>query len=261
MNRILQLTSYIVLLTTFSFMAQAIDKEKITLALIDDPNVNLYTKWLHLVYSDALTRLNIDFSYVVMPAIRSSKMTDIGKVDGETARVATYGTAHPNMIRIEEPIFTANLSAYSNDQSIKINAWKDIQNSQYTVEYYRGIYLTHKRLTGYISSDRLTNSSTPSESLHKLIRPKNRGKIDLYIGVEQFTTELLTRPEFIGSNIQMIAHLENISFYGYLHQRHHDLAIKLAEVFRQMKSEGLLQTYFKQARQFIRSQQNNLHPK
>lgn len=81
-----------------------------------------------------------------------------------------------------------------------------------------------------------------------------RGRIDIYIGTKELTTELLATAAFVNSNILITSTLEEFLFYGYLHKSHSDLAIKLAEIFRQMKSEGKLKDYQIQAKQFIQQQ-------
>ncbi|WP_254303989.1 hypothetical protein [Shewanella sp. VB17] len=234
----------ITLFISFSATSQATEKKHITFAFYTDPNTNLYGKWADLIYTDAFSRLGIDFSYVVLPAIRASKMADLGRVDGEGGRIGTYVEQHPNLIRIDEPIVDGSLSAYAHNPAIKIQSWQDIQNSQYKVEYYRGMALAHQLLPKYVPQDRLTNSSTPGESLRKMLRDR----IDIYIDSNLLTRELLQTPEFIDKNIKMIAILETTSTYGYLHKRHSELAIKLADVFRQMKSEGKFKDYFQQAK-------------
>ncbi|NRD72326.1 hypothetical protein HQQ94_03525 [Shewanella sp. VB17] len=249
MHQTLKNTVYL-LLTISSFMVHTSERQQITFAFFNDPNSNLYAKWITLVYTDAFSQLDIDFAYSVMPALRASNMVDLGKVDGEPIRVANYATKHPNLVRIEEPLITANLSVFTYDPSIVIHSWKDLQNSQYNVEYYRGMSLAHQRLSQYIKPNRLSDSSSPAQSLRKLLR----GRIDVYIDTDLLTKELLASPEFSNSHIQMVAKLEAFSSYGYLHQRHTELAIQLAGVLRQMKSENKLNAYFKQAKQSIKLQ-------
>ncbi|NRD72323.1 hypothetical protein HQQ94_03510 [Shewanella sp. VB17] len=239
-----------IILALLSSTVQGVDRQKITFACYLDPNTNFYTKWGELVYTDALSRLNIDFSCSIMPAIRASRMVDLGKIDGEMSRVSTYGAKHPNLIRIEEPLVIDKLSAFVSNPSISIQSWKDLQNSQYNIEYYRGMALAHQRLTQYINPDRLSNSSSPEQSLRKLLR----GRIDIYIDSNMNLFNLLMTPEFTDSNIKMIAILEESTTYGYLHQHHRELAVKLAVVFRQMKAEGLFDAYYQQAKEFVDSQ-------
>lgn len=251
MHYFIKRISLIIILIAASLAVQATDSKVIKLAFLANPNTDLYTKWLHLIYNDAFNRLGINFSYIVMPALRASRMADLGNIDGETARVASYGDAYPNLIRIEEPILTMNISAYTYDPSIKVQSWQDIKNSQYNVDYYRGIYLIYQRLISYVEPENLSYSSTPEESLLKLIRPKGRGRIDLYIGVEQSTTELLNTTQFMNVKIRTLTRLEESDIYGYLHKRHSGLDVKLAKIFRQMKSEGKFDEYYNQAKLHI----------
>ncbi|NRD74271.1 transporter substrate-binding domain-containing protein [Shewanella sp. VB17] len=220
---------------------------KMTFAFIVDPNTNIHAKWTELIYIEAFSRLNIDFEYVILPAIRASRMSDLGRVDGEGGRVVNYDAEHINLIRIAEPIFVSSIRAYTHNSSIEIHSWNDIKNSQYKIEYYRGSHLIHDRLTQYVTPDRLSHSSSPSESLRKLLR----GRIDIYIETEQLLAELLTAPEFVGANIKILNQLEDTSIYGYLHKNHHELAPKLAQVFRRMKAEGIFDQYFIKAKQLI----------
>ena len=79
MYRTFQLASLILLLVNVNIMAQTTDKQEITLAYYVDPNSNLYGKWTELIYTDAFARLDIIFTYSVMPAIRASRMADLGR--------------------------------------------------------------------------------------------------------------------------------------------------------------------------------------
>ncbi|NRD72430.1 hypothetical protein HQQ94_04050 [Shewanella sp. VB17] len=258
MHLIVKFINVMILLLSLILAAEAADKQKITFAFMADPNASLPMKWAELVYTDAFSRLNIDFSYKIMPAIRASKMIDLGKIDGEPIRWSTYSDSHPSLIRIEYPLGSGSINAYTYDPSIKIDSWEDIQKQEYKVEYYRGIAIAKLRLSQYVAADRLTDSSSPAESLRKIIR----GRIDIYIGSKALTTSLLATPEFTNSHILMIAKLEEILSYGYLHSSHSDLAVKLVDVFRQMKSEGKFKNYQIQATKFIQLQhsQSKVNP-
>ncbi|NRD72324.1 hypothetical protein HQQ94_03515 [Shewanella sp. VB17] len=240
----------IIWITTLSFMAQTVERQQLSFTFYAEPNTNVYLKWVELIYTDAFNRLNIDFSYTIMPSIRASRMSDLGKVDGEIARDANYGTKHPNLVRINESIASGSLSAFAYNPLVNIRSWNDIYNSQYKVEYYRGSFLAHQRLSKHISPDRLSTSSTPEQSLRKLIR----ARIDIYVGPTKITNQQAATAEFANEHLQRLTTLEEHIHYGYLHQRHSELAITLAEVFRQMKAEGTFDAYFSQAQTLIDSQ-------
>ncbi|NRD75797.1 hypothetical protein HQQ94_21780 [Shewanella sp. VB17] len=236
-----------IILATISITAHTADKQHIKLAFIADPSTNLYMKFSELVYIDAFNRLNIDVSFIVLPPLRASNMADLGKIDGEIARHKKYSDAHPNLIRINEPLFNSALSAFTINPAIKIKSWGDIKNSQYKVEYYRGVEVAQQRLSQLVPASDLTDSSYPINSLRRLLR----GRIDIYIDAPTIVNALLVTPEFTDKNIQLIATLEEGEVYSYLHKQHAEVAIKLAQTFKVMKSEGVFAAYLEQAKQFM----------
>ncbi|NRD73978.1 hypothetical protein HQQ94_12165 [Shewanella sp. VB17] len=235
--------SFLFLYAISTITAQAADKQNIHFAFVAEPNSNPHIRSIELIYTEAFSRLNMDFSYIVVPVIRASKMADFGSIDGEMSRVFTYGEKHPDLIRVEEPISNWQISAFTYDPSIKISSWHDIQTSQYKVEYYRGTFGVAKRLSNHISAEKLTDSSDPIHSLRKL----ERGRIDIFINTTALTKDLLATKEFIDNKIITAALLDNIKLYCYLHKRHSDIAVKLANIFRDMKLEGLFESYLQQA--------------
>ncbi len=102
-------------------------------------------------------------------------------------------------------------------------------------------------LTALIPPDRLTTSSHPSQSLKKLLH----GRIDLYIDIDLRIRPLLQTPEFKNKKLKIAGELEAFDHYAFLHQRHAKLALKLAEVIRQMKSEKPPELYLKEAIQVL----------
>nr|WP_227257768.1 hypothetical protein [Shewanella baltica] len=69
--------------------------------------------------------------------------------------------------------------------------------------------------------------------------------------------DLLQTPEFQGSEIIAIATLEELTNYGYLNKRHAALAVNLARELKQMKQEGIFETYKQQARKTLNDAMNN----
>ncbi|NRD74838.1 hypothetical protein HQQ94_16750 [Shewanella sp. VB17] len=234
----------------FSLIVQGANNQSIKLAFPADPDSNVNMKWAELIYTDAFLRININFSYIVLPVVRASRMTDSGVLDGEALRVEHYGLGHPNLIRIEEPISTTHIGVFASNPLIEIKSWQDVVSSQYKIDYYRGNYLVPKRLSQSKYPDNINDSSAPIDSLHKL----GRGRIDLYIAADRITNDVLNTPEFADKKIKMITTLEKIHIYGYLHQRHSELTVRLADIFRKMKVEGKFEEYLKQANQFMASQ-------
>ncbi|MGI2058010.1 hypothetical protein ACRN9T_12620 [Shewanella baltica] len=239
--------------STAETTAALADKPIITMAFYEDPKHNFYFKWAELIYTQAFERLGYGFSYQVVPAARASMMADSGKVDGEPGRVFNYGEKFTNLIRIEEPVVDTHLIAFAHNPKIKITNWQALQKSRYKIEYYRGVFLAEQKLKGLIPNERLTESSSPVSSFRKMLRDR----IDIYIDTEASSLDLLQTPEFQGSEIIAIATLEELTSYGYLNKRHAALAVNLARELKQMKQEGIFETYKQQARKSLNDAINN----
>lgn len=239
--------------STAETTAALADKPIITMAFYEDPKHNFYFKWAELIYTQAFGRLGYGFSYQVVPAARASMMADSGKVDGEPGRVFRYGEKFTNLIRIEEPVVDTHLIAFAHNPKIKITNWQALQKSRYKIEYYRGVFLAEQKLKGLIPEERLTESSSPVSSFRKILR----NRIDIYIDTEASSLDLLQTPEFQGSEIIAIATLEELTSYGYLNKRHAALAVSLARELKQMKQEGIFETYKQQARKTLNDVMNN----
>ncbi|MCD8551951.1 MAG: hypothetical protein LRY74_18640 [Shewanella xiamenensis] len=156
------------------------------------------------------------------------------------------------MIRVEEPIIETHLIAFSNNPNIKLADWQSLTTADYKVEYYRGILRVEQILTALIPETRLSESSSPINSFRKLLH----GRIDIYIDSEISSQLLQQTPEFKDGLIKPIATLEAITSYGYLNERHSQLAINLAAQLKKMKQQGLFELYKQQAQASISSKQN-----
>ena len=232
--------------------ATVTDKPIFTMAFYEDPEHSFYFKWAELIYSHALDQLGYQFSYELVPAIRASKMLESGKVDGEPGRVFNYGDKVQHVIRVEEPIIETHLIAFSNNPNIKLADWQSLTAANYKVEYYRGILRVEQILTALIPEARLSESSSPINSFRKLLH----GRIDIYIDSEISSQLLQQTPEFKDGLIKPIATLEAVTSYGYLNERHSQLAINLAAQLKKMKQQGLFELYKQQAQASISSKQN-----
>lgn len=220
-----------------------VTNEGMTLAFIGDPKSDVNFRWVELIYIEVFRRLNIPFHYKVYPPSRASMMANSGRVDGEAARVADYGEKFNNLVRIEEPIVSTHFSAFSHRADIKLTSWTDLKDTSYRVEYRRGIFITEKRLSALVPSDKLTIATYPLHGLKRLIHDR----IDIYIGAEFRIIPILKRDEFSDAKINMVGRLETFDNFGYLHKRHNKLAGLIAEVLKTMRSDGLMQEYLTQA--------------
>uniref|UniRef100_Q0HZ70 Solute-binding protein family 3/N-terminal domain-containing protein n=1 Tax=Shewanella sp. (strain MR-7) TaxID=60481 RepID=Q0HZ70_SHESR len=219
------------------------DKPIITMAFYEDPKDNLYFRLSELIYTEAFARLGYQFNYLVVPPMRASLMADSGKVDGEPARVFSYGLKFQNLIRVEEPFIESKLMVYGINPNIQVQDWAALLKHPYRIEYYRGIFYIEQKLEGLVPVDRLTTSSSPVNSFRRM----SRDRIDIYIDTEAIGEQVLKYAEFQHSKIHPVGKLDDLIGYAYLHKRHQALAQQLSATLKQMKQEGSFEQYWQQA--------------
>lgn len=227
------------------FLGQAQAEQKVTFAFWQAPSEAVVWRWAELVYSDAFSRLGIQFDYIVYPPARASIMANCGDIDGEPARIKSYGDLYPNLIRVDEVVSSNKVAAYAVTPGIVLEGWESLSGTDYRVEYYLGMAFAKSKLTGLVAPDRLSSISVERLGLKKLILKRT----DLYIDSMTRIEPLLSSAEFSGSGVYVAGIMMDLSGYPYLHKRHSLLVPKLADVLKQMKAEGAISRYLKQAKQ------------
>ena len=230
----------VVIICVMMGAAPVVAQDSITLAFYGHPDEAPVYRWGELIYAEAFKRLGVKFGFQVLPPIRASLMANAGVVDGEIGRIESYGREHPNLIRVEVSVATEKILAIVKDPAYVIEDWESLRGSTYRVEFFRGIAKTKQHLKGLVDPAQLSESSNPVYSLNKL----HYGRIDVFIGSELRLVPLLETPAVKPFKLRIAGALDEVQVYPYLHKRHAALAIKLAEVLRQMKSEGLIQKYY-----------------
>ena len=224
----------------FSIPSEAAD----TMVLVGTESVknSMYGPWLTRVFTEAFRRLGYEFQYNGYPAARASAMSDAGEVDGEISRVFEYQETHPNLIRVDEALYSAKFVAFAAKPGIVLQGWKSLQNTTYKVEYRRGVKLCESELPLVVAADQLSDVTTAEQGLKKLIA----GRTDLYVDVEFTTVEAMkgvNPDEFDVSAVYQAGIMQEIDAYAYLHKKHAALVPKVVEVLKTMKQEGLFEHY------------------
>ncbi len=202
---------------------------------VDDPA----QKFLTLVYTEAFKRIGFRFKYMHAPWKRSSQMSDNGEVDGELARIYSYGNRHPNMVRVEESHYTSGFIALATDPTIHLEGWSSLKDTGYIVDYVHGVKGSEVNLPQFLPPDNLTALARMTQGIGRLMR----GRSDIFVHSETGLSPVLRTPKIINSNIRIAGELEKFSGHAYLHKKHKKLAPQLAKAMKMMKEEGLFEEY------------------
>lgn len=218
--------------------------KKISMVSSKGTKDSYHGRLLNLIYTEAFKRLGIELEYEGYIAKRASWMSDSGMVDGELHRIRHYSDKHPNLIRVEEPYFSIYLAAYGVDPTIRLNDWKSLQGTQYTVGHRKGVKICETELPKYLEINKIMTPISIKQGLRQVINKR----ADLFIDVQAITEDMIkSDDELKDSNIQRVGIMEEISTHSFLHKKHRSLAPKVSTVLKDMKKEGLIEKFKKMA--------------
>ncbi|OQX01272.1 MAG: hypothetical protein BWK80_60270 [Desulfobacteraceae bacterium IS3] len=215
-------------------------KEKSLVLACSRPETQYVGKWQRLILTEVFRRLGIKAEFRNYPSKRATIEADAGNVDGEPTRPYHYADEHPNLLRVEESLFDVNYCAFAVKDSIPhLNGWESLKGTGYRVEYTRGIKISETNLPKVVSRENLSNVTEQVQGLKKLISDRT----DLFVDEEFSVLIFLQSTELRESKIRSAGVMGTFPVYSYLHKKHAALALKMAEIIKAMKAEGLIEQY------------------
>ncbi|MFA6310875.1 MAG: hypothetical protein WCV99_02315 [Sterolibacterium sp.] len=192
-----------------------------------------------LIYDEAFKRLGIPLEMTVYSLARRSVLIEQGAIDGEASRVYSYADAHPELIRVEEPVMTFTFSLFTAKAALRAKRLDDLP-ADTLAEYRRGIMLCENTLAKSISAERLSSIITTEQGIKKLLA----GRSDVFCDIDVYVFETLQSAEFKGiGTVRKLFDIISMPTYPYLFKRHAELAPRLAATLKKMKAEGLMERY------------------
>ena len=231
------------LLASFAVLPARLRSEPIRLLVIatNQPETTYEGKWQRRVYEEAFKRLGVPFEVTLMPTLRMTAMADAGDIDGQFVRVFAYADAHPEQIRVEEPLYQVMFGLWVSNPALNLSRLGDLAATGWTGIYRRGIEQCQNSLSGVLPGERLSSVATPELGLRMLLA----GRVDFYCELDGAVLNALYLPEFknVPSVRPLLMYGDTIALHPYLHKKHAELAGRLAAVLKQMKADGSLERF------------------
>lgn len=199
-------------------------------------------KWFRRIYAEAFRRMDVPLQITVMPSARISAELDLGHLDGEMLRAHGYAAAHPELVRVEEPVVEVNLVLYSANPTLRINRLEDIASGPpLNGEFRRGVGVCENMLKQWLPAANVSSITTTEQGLRKLVA----GRTDLYCEFDLGVADAINSRELadLGSFRKVLALGAPTPLYAYLHKKNAALAPRLAATLKKMKAEGLIDRY------------------
>jgi len=207
-----------------------------------DPHLLTY-RWTLLIYQEAFRRMDATLEVANFPLARRTALVAAGAIDGELLRIFAYADTHPELVRVEEPVIEFTFSLYTALPKLQAQKLEDLP-ADALVEYRRGILVCENLLKKIIPTERLSNISSTEQGVKKLLSKRS----DAYCDIDVYVDEVRRSGEIANvSNLRKLFDIAAVPTYPYFYKKHADLAPRLAAILKQMKAEGLIAAYLKQA--------------
>lgn len=206
------------------------------------PDSYLY-KWARLIYNEAFRRMGLQVELASINLARRAALAEEGAIDGEVARIHAFADAHPELIRVEESVMDFTFSIFSANPKLNAKKLEELPAGA-LVEYRRGILMCESSLKKIVPPESLSSITTTEQGIKKL----QASRTDAYCDIDLYVIEALQTPELRGATgVRKLFDFASVPTYPYLYKKHAELAPRLAATLRQMKAEGLIAAYFRQA--------------
>lgn len=180
-------------------------------------------------------RTNYNFKFVFYPPARANFEVNEGHIDGDVIRAGFDKTKTPNVIRVNEPLFSFPVNAYTLDTTITVNGFESLKGRPYTIAHRRGILLLEKNLPKYLKKE---NISTVTEDIQGF-KMLAANRIDIFVcSGSQTTQALLEKEEFRNHNIRVAGVFQAVNIYSHVYKKNQAFAEKMEEILKEMKADG-----------------------
>ncbi|QLY26614.1 hypothetical protein [Bdellovibrio sp. KM01] len=180
----------------------------------------------------ALNALGYQVEFRSVPLSRGTAVIYKEAIDGELVRVREYGDFHPELVRVEEPIATANFSIYSKPGKKIPCAWDELIRSNLRIDYQRGVFYLEMNLKKYLS-DRIRGIDYPEQMFQRL----RSNRSDLFLLDKQSADNILNNSKEKW-DMERVCDIHTAPTYMYLKAQHAELAKKLPAELRRIKKES-----------------------
>jgi len=215
------------------------------LMVTDQPDSSYENKWQRHTYEEAFKRLGIPLEVDSMPTQRVTAMVDSGAVDGQFMRALAYADAHPDQVRVDESVYEVGFALWVSKPDVTLSRLEDLAATGWIGIYRRGVELCLRSLSPLVPADSLSSVSSETVGLRMLLN----GRVDYFCEIDAALNSALYAPEFRGAGLvrPLLTIGDRIVLYPYLAKKHAELAPRLAAVLKDMKAEGLLERYRREA--------------
>ena len=176
-------------------------------------------------------RLNIQLEFEDVPGKRALALSSAGELDGEIQRIGNLARDYPTLVQISPPINYIEPAVFTATLHFAINGWDSIR--PYSIGIVRGVGSSEAGTRGM-------SRVTAATSLENTLEMLDAGRFDVVV-TDLISGLVAVRKLNLQSRIYPLSPpLERIYIYHYLHEKHRELASRVAKVIQEMEASGEL---------------------
>jgi ABC-type amino acid transport substrate-binding protein len=178
--------------------------------------------------------MGYDFQLVYHPPEREIIEVNSGHIQGLAGRYSGFSTEkkHPNIIRVEEPIYYLQYIGLSMNPSIRIDGWETVKG--YKITYEQGTKYIEDNIYKYVNKTDVIVAMSFKQSLELL----KSGRVDLYLEIDDVQAIVKLLPENKNIKFYWAGNLGKVVIYPFVNRKETELAANLSETLRVMKADG-----------------------
>jgi polar amino acid transport system substrate-binding protein len=185
--------------------------------------------YFDLVLEEAFVRVGREVEIRLLPAERSLRDADSGRIDGDIGRIEGIEVFYPNLRMVPEPALDARqFVAFTLDEDIAITGWKDL--APYNLAFVRGWKIFEENTGGVASR-------TMVESTEQLFVLLDRDRADIVLS-SRIDGLAAARAQGLRGVRVLDPPLAEMKMYLYLNDAHAELLEPLARALSSMKADG-----------------------
>lgn len=213
------------------------------LAADADPSLISF-QWARLINEEAFRRMGFAVKIVNIPLARRNALLLEDAIDGELSRTHAYADTHPELVRVEESVMDYTFSIFAVQPGLRARTLEDLRTGLLVVEYRRGILVCENALKKSIPPERLSTVASSEQGVRKLLA----GRSDVFCDIDTFVDQVRRSGEVPEADkLRKLFDIAAVPAYPYLFRKHAELAPRMAAILKQMKAEGLMEVYRRQA--------------
>lgn len=199
------------------------------------PVSNIYIDFFRNLITDVYESIGMDVKIEHTSMEKSLALVNRGYKDAELFRAAIVEDKYPNLVRVDEPLFNIETTAFYYKKDLVVNSWDSLRGCRVT--YVRGVKTYEAGLEGVLKV-------TPSDTLDIAFKLLKNGRVDVVISGKLNGLQMAKRKDML-EDLLFSDPISLVPVYHFLHRDNIELADRLAEQFKVLDIDYYMEQFLK----------------